>query len=124
MPQIHPRTALAITDSGRLLLVTIDGRLSTAKGMTCAEMQDFLDRFFAPAYAINMDGGGSTAMYVAGEGIVNYPCHGTAENAEDVSRDHTAERDIPSFFVISRAVKSDFTPTPVEEDDSEWYQIR
>lgn len=119
--QIHPRTVLAVTRSGRLLLITIDGRLSTAKGMTCAEMQDFLDRFFAPLYAINMDGGGSTAMYVAGNGIVNYPCHGTAENAEDVSRDHTAERSLPTFFVITQGSRID--PTPAVEDNSEWYQI-
>lgn len=121
--QIHPRTVLAVTRSGRLLLMTIDGRLSTAKGMTCAEMQDFLDHFFAPAYAINMDGGGSTAMYVTGNGIVNYPCNGTAEDAEDVSRNHTAERSLPSFFAIDRAVKVDFDPIPVEADNSEWYQI-
>ncbi len=119
----HPRTVLAVTRSGRLLLITIDGRLSTAKGMTCPEMQLFLGRYFAPAYAINMDGGGSTAMYVTGNGIVNYPCNGTAEDAEDISRDHTAERSLPSFFAIDRAVKGDFDPIPVEADNSEWYQI-
>ena len=70
-----------------------------------------------------MDGGGSTAMYVTGNGIVNYPCDGTAEDAEDVSRDHTAERSLPSFFAIDRAVKGDFDPIPVEPDNSEWYQI-
>ena len=122
--QNHPRTVLAVTQSGRLLLMTVDGRLSTAKGMTCPEVQDFLERYFAPAYAINMDGGGSTAMYVHGMGIVDYPCHGTAEDAEDVSRDHTAERSVPSFFVISPVVKSGFEPVPVDEDDNEWYYIR
>lgn len=120
----HPRTVLAVTGGGRLLLMTVDGRMSTAKGMTCPEMQEFLGRFFAPAYAINMDGGGSTAMFVAENGIVNYPCHGTAEDAEDVSRDHTAERSLPSFFVITRAAGAGFDPIPVDPDDSEWYQIR
>lgn len=117
----HPRTALAVTRSGRLLLLTIDGRLSTAKGMTCPEMQLFLNRYFDPAHAINMDGGGSTAMYVSGNGIVNYPCHGTAEDAEDVSRDHSAERSLPSFFVITPA--SSISPSPVEADNNDWYQI-
>lgn len=119
----HPRTALAVTGSGRLLLITIDGRLSTAKGMTCPEMQSFLERYFAPANAINMDGGGSTAMYVAENGIVNYPCDGTADDAEDVSRDHTAERSLPSFFVITRVASAGFDPIHVEPDNSEWYQI-
>ena len=122
--QIHPRTVLAVTGSGRLLLITIDGRMSTAKGMTCAEMQDFLDRYFAPLYAINMDGGGSTAMYIDGNGIVNYPCHGTGESSEDVSRDHTAERSLPSFFLLERALSTGVDTIPVEEDDNEWYQIR
>lgn len=119
---LHPRTVLAVTESRRLLLITIDGRLSTAKGMTCPEMQSFLGRFFAPEYAINMDGGGSTAMYVSGNGIVNYPCHGTAEDAEDVTRDHTAERSLPSFFVITPAAHID--PITVHPDENEWYQIR
>lgn len=120
----HPRTVLAVTHGGRVLLMTVDGRLSTAKGMTCPEMQAFLNRFFAPAFAINMDGGGSTAMYVSGNGIVNYPCDGTAENAEDVSREHTAERILPSFFVIVPASSTGIDPSSVSPDDSEWYQIR
>ncbi|MCR5017168.1 MAG: phosphodiester glycosidase family protein [Bacteroidales bacterium] len=122
--QIHPRTVLAVTRSGRLLLITIDGRLSTAKGMTCAEMQEFLDRYFAPLYAINMDGGGSTTMYIAGNGVVNYPCHGTLENGEDVSRDHSAERDLPSFFVLNCAVGTGIDPITVDDNNDEWYQIR
>ena len=120
----HPRTVLAVTGGGRLLLITMDGRLSTAKGMTCPEIQSFLGRFFAPSYAINMDGGGSTAMYVSGNGIVNYPCNGTADDAEDVSRDHTAERNLPSFFVITSAMPTQINPSPVETDNSEWYQIQ
>lgn len=122
--ELHPRTVLAVTSTGRLLLITIDGRLSTAKGMTCPEIQSFLGRYFAPAYAINMDGGGSTAMFVRGNGIVNYPCDGTADDAENVSRDHTAERSLPSFFEIDEAVPAGIDPTPVAPDDSEWYQIR
>lgn len=120
---IHPRTVLAVTGSGRLLLMTVDGRLSTAKGMTCPELQSFLGRFFAPAYAINMDGGGSTAMYINGNGIVNYPCNGTADDAEDVSRDHSAERSLPSFFVIKESCETLINPSPVDPDENEWYQI-
>lgn len=120
---MHPRTALAVTSSGRLLLITIDGRLSTAKGMTCPEIQGFLGRYFAPAYAINMDGGGSTAMYIKGNGIVNYPCEGTGEDTEDVSRGHSAERLLPSFFAILPAVGADMDPITAEPDNSEWYQV-
>lgn len=120
----HPRTVLAVTGSGRLLLITIDGRLSTAKGMTCPEIQSFLERFFAPAHAINMDGGGSTAMYVKDNGIVNYPCDGTAEEAVDVYRDHySKERTLPSFFVIIPMTPANIAPSPVTSDDSVWYQI-
>lgn len=119
----NPRTALAVAGGGRLLLVTVDGRLSGAKGMTCPQLRDFLIHYFAPSGAINMDGGGSTAMYVIGNGIVNYPCEGAAEESEDGPLESSAERSIPSFFVVERAVHTQMDPIDEESDNNEWYQI-
>lgn len=128
---IHPRTVLAVTRSGRLLLMTVDGRLVGAKGMTCSQLQNFLVRYFNPSDAINMDGGGSTAMFVTGatgpmgNEIVNYPCSGTADGAQDLDiGTYMAERSLPSFFVITRAAGAGIDPTPVDTDDNEWYSIR
>ncbi|MBE6250919.1 MAG: phosphodiester glycosidase family protein [Bacteroidales bacterium] len=64
----HPRTAYALTADNDLLLVVVDGRTSTAKGMTAKELTRFLKRHFNPRWAVNMDGGGSSAMYIKGHG--------------------------------------------------------
>lgn len=72
----HPRTAVAVTKDGRLLLITVDGRNEIAKGMSAKELTTFLKRFFNPKAAMNIDGGGSTMMWIKGQipnGIVNYP---------------------------------------------------
>lgn len=64
----HPRTAYALTEDNDLLLVVVDGRTSSAKGMTAKELTLFLQKHFNPRWALNMDGGGSSAMYIKGYG--------------------------------------------------------
>ena len=39
-----------------------------AEGMSAKEVTLFLKKHFNPQYALNMDGGGSTTMYVKGKG--------------------------------------------------------
>ncbi len=68
----HPRTAAGIRTDGRILLVTVDGRQpERSVGMTIAELAALLIELGA-VEAINMDGGGSTTMVVAGR-VVNGP---------------------------------------------------
>lgn len=67
-----PRTAVAMTSDGNLLLVTIDGRTAGADGMTIDMLADFLISEFRVVSAMNLDGGGSTTMYLGGK-IVNKP---------------------------------------------------
>lgn len=77
----HPRTALGITkDRKQLIMVTIDGRDTSFKGVS----QETLAKIMIDlgAYeAINFDGGGSTTMAVSSPGeeaprIVNKPSDG------------------------------------------------
>jgi exopolysaccharide biosynthesis protein len=71
----HPRTAVGLTEDDMLLLITVDGRSSLAHGMSTPELQEFMDQMGA-VYALNLDGGGSTTMWIDGfgeNGIVNYP---------------------------------------------------
>lgn len=102
----HPRTAIALTEDRHLLLITVDGRwLGKASGMTCDELRRFLVWYFNPQYAMNMDGGGSSSMFVRGRGdeqtgIVSYPCEKTGETGEGFEFDHSHERRLPTFFVI------------------------
>ena len=72
----HPRTAIGITKDERLLLVTVDGRFKDkAIGMSTTLLQELM--YILGAFeALNLDGGGSTAMWIDGYGIVNRPCDG------------------------------------------------
>jgi len=73
----HPRTYFCTTDN-YVVLITIDGRSEQAAGMSLYEAQDFL-LSIGCTYAINLDGGGSTTMWIKGKGIVNYPSDKTGE---------------------------------------------
>ncbi|MFT3710060.1 MAG: phosphodiester glycosidase family protein [Archangium sp.] len=73
----HPRTALGLSqDKKTLYLVVVDGRTSLSVGMTCTELATLL-RGLGAYEAVNLDGGGSSAMYLAGQGVVNHPSDGS-----------------------------------------------
>jgi hypothetical protein len=62
----QPRTAVGVTDDGKLLLVVVDGRQpGYSAGMTLQELADLMASLGARD-AINLDGGGSTAIWVNG----------------------------------------------------------
>lgn len=74
--QRHNRTALGIKEDGTILLVTVDGRAKEAAGMSLEELQKTL-LWLGCKDAINLDGGGSTTLWVKGQpqgGIINHPC--------------------------------------------------
>ena len=73
----HPRTAVATSKDGRTLyFVVADGRRDRVPGMTLPELAEFLVAEVGACAAMNLDGGGSSAMW-AGDGIVNRPSDGT-----------------------------------------------
>lgn len=60
----HPRTAVGISlDQTKLYVLVADGRSQTSVGMTYREMADFF-RYIGVFHALNLDGGGSSAMAV------------------------------------------------------------
>ena len=59
--QRHPRTGVGVTDDGRVLMITVDGRRSSSAGVTLAEMGRLMLSLGA-THAFNLDGGGSTVM--------------------------------------------------------------
>lgn len=69
--QRAPRTALAVRADGALLFIVIDGRSSHSRGATLDELADMLVALGAWD-AINLDGGGSSAMVVNGA-VINRP---------------------------------------------------
>ena len=77
----HPRSAVGVTKNRHLLLVTVDGRQSQSMGMSLNELAQYMLKLGA-VQAINLDGGGSTAMFVGG-GIVNGPSDGSLRPIAD-----------------------------------------
>ena len=74
----HPRIAIAKLASGKLLLVTVDGRQSgISAGMSLYMLADLLLELGA-VEAMNLDGGGSTTMVIHNK-IVNKPSDQTGE---------------------------------------------
>ena len=76
----HPRTAVGIDADGRkLLILVVDGRSAVSRGYTMVELADIMTALGAEN-AINLDGGGSSAMYTrtgtGAFGIVNEPSDG------------------------------------------------
>ena len=67
----NPRSAIGYTADNRLILVAVDGREGASVGLTLTELANFM-KSIGCTNAINLDGGGSTVMYVKGK-IVNNP---------------------------------------------------
>ena len=67
----NPRSAIGYTEDGDLILVAVDGREGRSVGMTLMQLARFM-KSIGCVGAINLDGGGSTVMYVNGK-VVNKP---------------------------------------------------
>lgn len=67
----NPRSAIGYTADNNIILVAVDGREGSSIGMTLMELANFMQSIGCVG-AINLDGGGSTVMYVNGK-VVNNP---------------------------------------------------
>jgi exopolysaccharide biosynthesis protein len=77
----NPRTIVGTTADGKILFVTIDGRQTTSVGTTLRETAA-VAQSLGITDAVNLDGGGSTTMAVAGQ-VVNKPSGGTERSVGD-----------------------------------------
>lgn len=67
----HPRTAVAKLKDGKFLMITLDGRSEASGGIALQNLAELLLEMGA-VEAMNLDGGGSTTMFLDGK-IVNKP---------------------------------------------------
>jgi hypothetical protein len=74
----NPRTGIGVTADGSILMVTVDGRKSSSVGMTLIGFAKYMVQLGAQ-YAVNLDGGGGSTMWVNGLGVVNDPSDSTGE---------------------------------------------
>ena len=75
IPQVHPRTAAGYTPEGELILLVVDGRQPASRGVDLRELAVIM-RDLGCLEAVNLDGGGSSALVVNGT-LVNRPAGGT-----------------------------------------------
>lgn len=92
----HPRSAVCITKDNIILFVTVNGRFpGQAEGINIPELTHLL-RILGGKDALNLDGGGSTTLWLSGaanNGIVNYPC-------DNKVFDHGGERRVPNVIYM------------------------
>ncbi|MCO5165657.1 MAG: phosphodiester glycosidase family protein [Planctomycetes bacterium] len=107
----HPRTAVGVTPQGGLVLATVDGRTAAGAGMKLDELAQWM-AWLGCRDALNLDGGGSTALWVRGEpfgGVVNHPC-------DNRKPDRAGERGVSTALAVwARPLDEDavwLTPAP------------
>ncbi len=71
-PARHPRSMIGQKDDGTLMLVVVDGRRRKAAGVSLNELA-CIARALGLRSALNLDGGGSSALWIKGQGNVNRP---------------------------------------------------
>ncbi len=96
----HPRTAAGVSKDGKTLyLLVADGRRANAPGMTLAELAAFMNHRLDACWAINLDGGGSSTMWLE-DHVVNHPSDGFERPVGDhlavVLRSDYAGCDVPA----------------------------
>ena len=79
---IHPRTAVGYRKNGELVLVVVDGRQVDSRGVDLMELAIIM-KDLGCVEAINLDGGGSSAMVIDGK-LINRPS-GTSSQREVMS---------------------------------------
>ena len=110
----EPRTGIAVNkDNTKLMLVTIDGRDSSFKGVS-QELFGAILRDLGAHNAMNLDGGGSTAMAIKPVGdeksqLVNKPSDGGERSV------------VNAVGVISNAPKGELSYLKISTDDSKMF---
>lgn len=92
----HPRSAIYTKKDGTIVFITVDGRSEgNAAGVSIPELA-FLIRILGGKEAINLDGGGSTTLWLKDapdNGVLNYP-------TDNQIFDHTGERSVSNIFYV------------------------
>ena len=91
----HPRSAIYTKADGTTVILTVDGRSAgKADGMSIPELA-YLIKILGGEDALNLDGGGSTTLWLEERGIVNYPC-------DNKLFDHEGERSVSNIVYVAR----------------------
>lgn len=96
----HPRTLLGYDRYKRhLIIMVVDGRTTGSTGLDCFEEADVM-KALGCYDALNLDGGGSSEMYIRGLGVQNNPSDGnerSVTNAVLLTTEATPGKEIVSL---------------------------
>ena len=93
----NPRSAIAVIKKNKIAFITVDGRNENANGMSIFELAKVM-RWLEYKDAVNLDGGGSTTLWVnnePGNGVVNYP-------SDNKKWDQEGERKVANVVMVLR----------------------
>lgn len=89
----HPRSLVGTDAQGYVWLVVVDGRApGKAEGMSIAELTE-LSRQLGLTDALNLDGGGSSALWVLPAGVISRP-------SDNKRFDNEGQRIIPNALLV------------------------
>ena len=89
----HPRTMVGVSRDNWVYMVVVDGRFpGRGEGASIAEMA-FLAGCFGLCDAINLDGGGSCALWNHEDGVLSHPY-------DNRRFDHEGEREVPNVLLV------------------------
>ena len=92
----HPRSAIFTTKDKKTVFITVDGRRKgNATGVSIAELTHLI-RILGGHDALNLDGGGSTTLWLESapeNGVLNSP-------SDNGKFDHKGERKIPNIIYV------------------------
>jgi len=89
----HPRSLVGMSADGYICFIVIDGRFpGQADGTTVTETAE-VAKLFGLVNAINLDGGGSSALWVKGVGVISHPF-------DNHRYDHAGERKVPNALIV------------------------
>jgi MYXO-CTERM domain-containing protein len=95
---VNPRTFVTVDDAGLVHFGTADGR-GPARGLPLADEAAWMISELAALGGVNLDGGGSTTMWVDGVipgGVVNYP----SDSAVNEPDDHSGSRAVVGAVLV------------------------
>ncbi|MBI4952250.1 MAG: phosphodiester glycosidase family protein [Myxococcales bacterium] len=95
----NPRTTAGYDASGASHFLAVDGRRANASGMSLDELAAFTHAELGLPEVVNLDGGGSTTLWIAGatpNGVVNYP----SDDPQQELATHPGSRGVSGGFYV------------------------
>lgn len=89
----HPRSIIGNDDDGNIYMIVIDGRHKDNADGTTIYQTALISHLLGLTDAINLDGGGSSALWSKETGVLNHP-------SDNRVFDHKGERTIPNIIGV------------------------